>query len=624
MPSKISCDTCRAQKVRCSRDSPECERCSNINIKCHYSNRRPRTAKPILPVEPKYVGLINSILERLDRLELEVQSNNNPHAQSGASDLNCDDINSHDTSPPSDTYSGASNAEMFENELDLNKIIIDPALTKEQGDTTIEPLLYSMIKQAADLTLDSIAKSPAPSEFQLLTKDAVLELGSALVDIHKPKAYVNSIPTDDKAMIIPPEVIEKWVEYDYCFMQGDLFIGLIDWDLIKAVPMIMNSPYVNIEPSILLMYYSVLYFGWLLGNENPNYNDRSFADRLYSRSLKLQSECPRTEENQIPRLVDCVLLSWMAIENMDFANSWKFHCEACHLARVLKFDQIDNPNVQRINHDQLESKRKGFWQLVHMDYVFRLYFRKPAIITNTKFHVNMPTLQLGTSVQAMAEAIGDTTFVLTSRIAFITTEFFHIAESTPERRPDKDWKIDSLCDEIESLLVEWRIEDIIETENADNRVGKWLLADLLIHGYSSILLMQHQWYKSVAHEPTFERSLRVARKLLQAFILVSEAQIKLGLMSLHLAGAYPFMALFSICICMLECHDIKEETLVAAKLVSEDIAMLNRLCSAMKDPNSPAADESSELKKAINTLISVLQRIMSGTSQSISPIDVAM
>jgi hypothetical protein len=148
----------------------------------------------------------------------------------------------------------------------------------------------------------------------------------------------------------------------------------------------------------------------------------------------------------------------MAVENLDYSRSWKFHREACRIARVLELDQLDNPNNQRVDDDQTECKRRGFWQLVQTDYIFRLYFGKPAIITSTRFQVNLPSLKLGTNVGAMTDAIGDTSFVVTSRFAFITTEFFGALESYPNSKPNElNSKIDGLCDEIESLLVEWKI-----------------------------------------------------------------------------------------------------------------------------------------------------------------------
>ncbi|KAL8896039.1 MAG: hypothetical protein Q9207_007901 [Kuettlingeria erythrocarpa] len=39
-----SCNTCASSKVRCSKDQPSCERCSNRHLQCHYSPSR-RTGK---------------------------------------------------------------------------------------------------------------------------------------------------------------------------------------------------------------------------------------------------------------------------------------------------------------------------------------------------------------------------------------------------------------------------------------------------------------------------------------------------------------------------------------------------------------------------------------------------
>jgi len=153
----------------------------------------------------------------------------------------------------------------------------------------------------------------------------------------------------------------------------------------------------------------------------------------------------------------------MAIDNLDYTNSWNFHSEACRLAHDLGFHQLDNPSLhKKQNDEQIELMRKGFWQLVHTDYSFRLSFGKPALVTDTKFQVNLPSLKMATSVAAsgniIEDTIGDTTFVVTSRIAFIVTEFFGNVEMDPRHEINElDWEVERLCDEIESVLVQWKI-----------------------------------------------------------------------------------------------------------------------------------------------------------------------
>jgi hypothetical protein len=87
-----------------------------------------------------------------------------------------------------------------------------------------------------------------------------------------------------------------------------MFIGLIDWDLVRTIPKIIHSPHVQLDPCILLLYYVILYFGWLLGCESPNHADRTFAERMYVRCLTLSSKHQSDDENLVPRLVGAVLM----------------------------------------------------------------------------------------------------------------------------------------------------------------------------------------------------------------------------------------------------------------------------------------------------------------------------
>jgi hypothetical protein len=74
-----------------------------------------------------------------------------------------------------------------------------------------------------------------------------------------------------------------------------------------------------------------------------------------------------------------------------------------------------------------------------------------------------------------------------------------------------------------------------------------------------------------------------------------------------LAGAYPFMALFTLYICLLDYSD--NNYIHNTEPCSEDIRMMNRLCAALKEPT--AAEEGLGLKKSIDTLLTALQRIIS-------------
>ena len=146
----------------------------------------------------------------------------------------------------------------------------------------------------------------------------------------------------------------------------------------------------------------------------------------------------------------------MATDNLDLNQAWNFHAEACRVAQELGYHQLDDA-AQPISHldDKIEVKRKGFWQLVHTTYLFRLTFGKPILIE--KFKVNLPSL-ITASGDSADNSLADITFVVTSRIAFIVTEFFAIVDMSPGHDISiLDGKVEILCDEIESILVEWKI-----------------------------------------------------------------------------------------------------------------------------------------------------------------------
>ncbi|KFY93466.1 hypothetical protein V500_03692, partial [Pseudogymnoascus sp. VKM F-4518 (FW-2643)] len=291
-----------------------------------------------------------------------------------------------------------------------------------------------------------------------------------------------------------------------------------------------------------------------------------------------------------------------------------FHCEACRLTCALELHQIDNADHPNSEMDLTERKRKGFWQLVQTDYCFRLYFGRPAMITNIKFKVKLPSLELGPSIvwYTIGCVIPDASFVVSSRIAVIVMEFFDFLEGHPERGSNGvDWKIESLCDQIESLLVDWKIEEVLENDTHPGP-GKWMLADLLLNGYMSIILMRRKWYRDWDDASITERSLHVSRKFLKAFILLSEAQTKVGFMTINFAGAYRFMALFTLFSSLLNCY--KPYRVHDTVSASEDLLMMTRVCSASKNPT--VMKKGPWPMEAIETLLKALQHIIARNLES--------
>jgi hypothetical protein len=69
-----------------------------------------------------------------------------------------------------------------------------------------------MIKQATDLILATLRKSPAPSKAEILTQNALVDLNSALFDIQNASKLRSPFEAIEDDFNIPKESINAWIE----------------------------------------------------------------------------------------------------------------------------------------------------------------------------------------------------------------------------------------------------------------------------------------------------------------------------------------------------------------------------------------------------------------------------
>lgn len=75
-------------------------------------------------------------------------------------------------------------------------------------------------------------------------------------------------------------------------MRTDFFYGLLDWDFIRCLPFMMDSPHVQVNPTMTLLYKLILHFGWLLGTDGQSQHIGISSKDIYAecRGLHLASE----------------------------------------------------------------------------------------------------------------------------------------------------------------------------------------------------------------------------------------------------------------------------------------------------------------------------------------------
>lgn len=147
----------------------------------------------------------------------------------------------------------------------------------------------------------------------------------------------------------------------------------------------------------------------------------------------------------------------MAADHFDTELGWQVYKTACEHAEGLKIHHLDNTEIP-LEPDQarVEADRKGFWDIVNIDFFFRLIYNKPPAfsVSVEAWRVNLPWLSPASKPDF--HAIPTVVFIMRSRITFILIRFFSLVEDRTHH-PDIEAEIELLCREIESLFEEWEL-----------------------------------------------------------------------------------------------------------------------------------------------------------------------
>lgn len=132
---------------------------------------------------------------------------------------------------------------------------------------------------------------------------------------------------------------------------------------------------------------------------------------------------------------------------------------ACEYAQGLNLHNLDSQYFPpHFNKENVDNDRKGFWELIHLEFFYRLIYNRPATMSKStlSWKVNLPWL--GTDSAPDTPQVPTVKFILTSRITFILADFFQALEGAELRHdPDVAAKVEALCRDIDGLYTDWRI-----------------------------------------------------------------------------------------------------------------------------------------------------------------------
>jgi hypothetical protein len=211
----------------------------------------------------------------------------------------------------------------------------------------------------------------------------MLSLNEAINDLGSLKGR-NNMPTVEFNLSIAEsqECIDAFIKLLSSLVVPDAFTVSLDINLIRTLPSIINSPYVNVDPGLHVLYYNALAYGIQLvrGAQDP------LTQAAYR---KIMEAIPAWLESSTESDIDgatAALTAWAAINNHDYQLSWKFHCKSCHYMKLHGIDQLDTVPAKTLEQeDKRDSSRYLYWQILATDLLFRLLLGKPSAVSRPSF-----------------------------------------------------------------------------------------------------------------------------------------------------------------------------------------------------------------------------------------------
>nr|XP_036577229.1 fungal specific transcription factor [Colletotrichum truncatum]KAF6784141.1 fungal specific transcription factor [Colletotrichum truncatum] len=444
---------------------PSCDRCKSHGIECVYPQRVKRKITRTLTDRLSTTDdALSTILERLQRVEKHCTTLPNATQPLGTRDV---------PPVPAPDSIGHQHA----------------SVSQSTPSNVPSPCPSSAAGGAATSPWTSIATPSATPEI-----DTAAILKDAVDQVQRLRLQSISTAAITENVKIPSDLSKQWIENYFTHMHTEMFVSLINLKLIKLIPDLLELPHVHLDPAILVVYFGVLYHGCALGATFEGSADGiQYVRMLYLCCLRSLPLWQREATGTTTDFIAAVFMCRAAAECFDEELSWRMYTYACEYAQKLNLHNLDaNPTTSTALVDQstLDNDRKGFWEMIQMDFFYRLLFNKPPYITSNlnSWKVNLPWLSMNATPDM--NAVPTMTFIIGSRFTFIVSRFFQALENTNSSDDDIRRKTEELCREVFELFEEWRIDEWYrKTMNTGSKSEAWMATDVVLMGYTYIIFM---------------------------------------------------------------------------------------------------------------------------------------
>ena len=204
--------------------------------------------------------------------------------------------------------------------------------------------------------------------------DALEDLGKLRLraDLTHPKVSLTIEPEEAK------QCVEAFIEIMNTLVVPDIFTTALDIDLLRSLPGIIGSPYIAVDPGVHVMYFAAVHYG-LSQIRGPGH---ALTQAAY---LKALEHVPAWLDSPTETDMDgytAAMSAWMAINNLDYQLSWKFHCKSCHWLKSRGVDNLDTAPARTVEEEEKrESIRYLYWHVLSTDCLFRLFYGKATLVS---------------------------------------------------------------------------------------------------------------------------------------------------------------------------------------------------------------------------------------------------
>ncbi|KAL5314041.1 hypothetical protein ACEPPN_018465 [Leptodophora sp. 'Broadleaf-Isolate-01'] len=324
-----------------------------------------------------------------------------------------------------------------------------------------------------------------------------------------------------------------------------VFTGALDYDLLRKLPYVIDSPFVQIDPSIHVQYYSMLYYGSSKLFKPGN----TFSEDAYLTMLEVVPAWLDASTDTLADVHTATMMVWAALSMLDYQLAWKFHCKACSYIKLSGIDHLDILPPKTIEE---QSKRADLrilhWHILSADILFRVLLGKPSILRWSQQKIDLPTVFHRTNLSSHTQLF---TSVIWTRYTMMTAEILEeIDRAAIDHKEDLVRKVDDFCVQLDRLIEEWNMEQLLRNESTSNTF-RFGIADHIMSMYAIIIGIKRMIRSKTQVTPIDPNTVRAARKVVSTILylstvgwapLPSVSEIYFD----TLVSFYPFSAVFSL------------------------------------------------------------------------------